>query len=90
MREITEEKALALLASECSKAEHCTGEMMQKMEKWGLPPDARQRVLSRLVDGRYVDDRRFAPLFVRDKLKFNKWGRRKIAEAMYRYRKALT
>ena len=33
MREITEEKALALLASECSKAEHCTGEMMQKMEK---------------------------------------------------------
>lgn len=86
MREITEEKALAQLASECSKAEHCTGEMMQKMEKWGLPPDARQRVLGRLVDGRYVDDRRFAPLFVRDKLKFNKWGRRKIAEAMWQKR----
>lgn len=86
MREITEEKALALLASECSKAEHCSGEMMQKMEKWGLPPDARQRVLRRLVDDRYVDDRRFVSFFVRDKLKFNKWGRRKIAEAMWQKR----
>lgn len=86
MREISEEKALALLATECSKAEHCSGEMMQKMEKWGLSADARQRVLCRLVDDRYVDDRRFATLFVRDKLKFNKWGRRKIAEAMWQKR----
>ena len=82
MREISQEKALAMLASECSRAEHCSGEMMQKMEKWGLPADARQRVLDRLTGDRYVDDRRYASLFVRDKLKFNKRGRRKIAQAM--------
>ena len=32
---------------------------------------------------RYIDDSRFCRLFVRDKLRFDRWGRRKIEQALY-------
>ena len=83
MKEITEQQALARLASECSRAEHCSGEMLQKLRLWGVPPDASQRIIDYLISNKYIDDARFARMFVRDKLKFNKWGRRKIAEALW-------
>lgn len=86
MKEMTEQQALSTLAAACSKAEHCAGEIMQKLEKWGISPDARQRIVDYLVINKYVDDFRYARMFVRDKLKFNKWGRRRIAEAMWQKR----
>lgn len=86
MKEITEQQALSRLASECARAEHCTGEMMQKLRLWGIPADASQRIIDYLVSNKYIDDERFARMFVRDKLKFNKWGRRKIADALWQKR----
>ena len=82
-KQMSEQQALSRLASACSQAEHCTGEINQKLERWGIAPDAHQRILDYLITNKYVDDARFAKLFVRDKLKFNKWGRRKIAEALW-------
>lgn len=82
-KQMSEQQALSRLASACSQAEHCTGEINQKLERWGIAPDARQRILDYLITNKYVDDARFAKMFVRDKLKFNKWGRRKIAEALW-------
>lgn len=35
-------------------------------------------IVERLVREKFVDDRRFAAAFVRDKLKFNGWGKQKI------------
>lgn len=86
MKEITEQQALSRLASECARAEHCTGEMMQKLRLWGIPADASQRIIDYLVSNKYIDDERFARMFVRDKLKFNKWGRHKIADALWQKR----
>ena len=82
-KQMSEQQALSRLASACSQAEHCTGEINQKLERWGIAPDARQRILDYLITNKYVDDARFAKMFVCDKLKFNKWGRRKIAEALW-------
>lgn len=86
MKEMTEQQALSSLAAACSRAEHCTGEIILKLDRWGIAPDARQRIVDYLVANKYVDDLRYARMFVRDKLKFNKWGRRKIAEAMWQKR----
>lgn len=86
MKEITEQQALSRLASECARAEHCTGEMLQKLRLWGISADASQRIIDYLVTNKYIDDERFARMFVRDKLKFNKWGRRKITEALWQKR----
>ena len=80
---MTEEQALQKLAALCSQAEHCTSEMKEKMTRWGVADDEQQRVIEYLVANRYVDDRRYARSFVNDKLKYNKWGPRKIEQALW-------
>lgn len=57
--------------------------MKEKMTRWGIEDDAQQRVMEYLVANRYVDDRRYARSFVNDKLKYNKWGPRKIEQALW-------
>lgn len=82
-KEMTEKQALSRLAAACSKAEHCTGELREKMRRWGLDEAARERIIDHLTARRYVDDARFARSFVSDKLRYNKWGRRKIEQALW-------
>ena len=53
------------------------------MHRWELPEEAQARVMQRLVGERYVDDERYAHAFVKDKLNYNKWGRRKIEQALW-------
>ena len=80
---MTEEQALQKLAALCSQSEHCTSEMNEKMTRWGIDEDAQQRAVEYLVANRYVDDRRYARSFVNDKLKYNKWGPRKIEQSLW-------
>ena len=80
---ITEQEVLQKLSALCARAEHSSGEMLEKMRRWQLSEDARKRVLDRLIDEKFVDDERFARLFVREKIRFDRWGRRKIEQALY-------
>ena len=80
---ITEQEALQKLSALCARAEHSSGEMLEKMRRWQLSEDARERVLDRLIDEKFVDDERFPRLFVREKIRFDRWGRRKIEQALY-------
>ena len=79
MKQKTEQEAYLTLASLCANAEHC----LEKMRRWELPEEAQARVMQRLVGERYVDDERYARAFVKDKLNYNKWGRRKIEQALW-------
>ena len=83
---ITEQEALQKLASICAKGEHCTGEMLTKMERWGLDESQKASVIAQLIEGKYIDDRRFCQLFIHDKMKFDKWGERKIQQALWQKR----
>ena len=83
-KEVTEQEALLKLSALCSQSEHSSGEMRDKMRRWAMPPDIIERVIDRLIDERFVDDERFARFFVRDKIRFDRWGRRKIEQALYR------
>lgn len=80
---LDEHTALLRLGALCARGEHSSGEMRQKMQRWLLPEEAQERVLDRLVADGYVDDERFARMFVRDKLRFDRWGRAKIAQALH-------
>lgn len=80
---ISEEKALASLAALCSKAEHCAGDLTDKMRRWGLADDAQQRILDYLTAHHFIDEARYCRAFVEDKVKFDGWGRRKIEQALY-------
>ena len=82
-KEITEEGAYMQLASLCARGEHCRHDMMEKMRRWGMSEEAQARVVERLVRERYVDEERYTRAFVHDKLAYNKWGRRKIEQALW-------
>jgi len=82
-KEMTEQEAYLQLASLCANAEHCQHEMLEKMKKWELPETVQARVMARLVKERFVDDERYARAFVKDKIRYNKWGRRKVQQALW-------
>lgn len=81
-----EPQALKKLADLCAKGEHCSGEMLEKMRKWGLSEDAQARIMEKLTAMKYVDDARYTEFFVHDKIRYNRWGRRKIEQALWQKR----
>ena len=82
----TENEAYLALAALCAQAEHCQYEMLETMRRWELPEEAQARVMAKLVKERYVDDERYAQAFVKDKIRYNKWGRRKVEQALWQKR----
>jgi len=82
-KEMTEQEAYLQLAALCAQAEHCQREMREKMRRWELDETVQNRVLDRLVRERFVDDERYARAFVKDKIRYNKWGRRKVQQAIW-------
>ena len=80
---LSREKALAKLAALCARAEYCTGDMEDKMRRWGLSGDDIKENISYLVANKYVDNARYCQAFVNDKIAYNHWGRRKIEQALW-------
>ena len=85
-KDMTEQEAYLQLAALCAQAEHCQQEMRDKMRRWELDETIQERVLQRLIKERYVDDERYARAFVKDKIRYNKWGRRKVQQALWQKR----
>ncbi len=67
---------------QCAKAEKSSGDAMRLMARWGVDPTRRAEVLERLIADRFIDDRRFAEAYVREKLNLSGWGERKIASSL--------
>ena len=82
-KDMTEQEAYLQLAALCAQAEHCQQEMRDKMRRWELDETVQNRIVARLVKERYVDDERYARAFVKDKIRYNKWGRRKVQQALW-------
>ena len=85
-KEMTELEAYLQLAALCAQAEHCEQEMRDKMRRWELDETVQNRIINRLIKERYVDDERYARAFVKDKIRYNKWGRRKVQQALWQKR----
>ena len=82
-KETTEQEAYLQLAAICAQAEHCQQEMRDKMKRWEMAPEVQERVIARLIKERYIDDERYARAFVKDKIRYNKWGRRKVQQGLW-------
>lgn len=81
--QLTEEEALNKLASYCSSAEHCRAEVNDKLQRWGIAYETIARILDQLEHEKYIDEERYCRAFVNDKFRFDKWGKVKIAQALY-------
>lgn len=63
----------------CSRREYCRSDIMKKIsEALDGDRDAAARVLDTLVAEKYVDDRRYAAAYARDKAMISGWGETKI------------
>lgn len=74
----TPQQALQSLMRMCARSERSSGDALRLMKRWGVTDDDARKVLARLQADRFIDDRRFAEAFVRDKLNLSGWGAYKI------------
>ncbi len=75
---VSPENALRRLEELCARSEQCTGESRKKLYNWGIAANDAEQIVKSLIGRRFIDDRRFCHAFVRDKLMFSHWGKRKI------------
>ena len=66
----------------CSASEHCKADVFGKLYQWGVPEEDWEDFVSHLEKEGYIDENRYAVSFVRDKYRFNQWGRIKISQAL--------
>ena len=82
MKEYTGEELKYKAEVYCSAAERCPSEVEKKLNQWGGSPEVVESVMLHLFKERYLDTARYCCAFVRDKYRFNQWGRMKILQAL--------
>ena len=83
---MTESEGKTLAERYCSGAEHCCQEVRSMLERHKVETDEISGILKYLIREGYVDESRYAAAFVHDKVRFAKWGRVKIAQALWQKR----
>ncbi len=73
------DKARIKIAKLCSIKEMCRYDVLEKLSKWEIKKSDAEKITDWLEDEKFIDDSRYSQFFVRDKYRFNKWGRIKIA-----------
>lgn len=82
MKEYTEKELQNKAEAYCSSVERCPQDVEAKLKGWGASPETVAAVISHLFKEKYLDTVRFCSAYVRDKYRFNQWGRMKIAQSL--------
>lgn len=81
-RKVSKDEAYLKLSAQCANAEYCEYDLRKKMLRWEMPEGAEDEVIEKLVKERFVDEERFARAFVREKFRFNHWGKIRITQEL--------
>ena len=74
-----EKKVLERLQRQCARMEYCTSDIRRKaLKAMEGDAEAAERIVASLVEDRFVDDRRYASAFAREKASLQGWGPVKI------------
>ena len=76
------QEVLSKLMRYCSYQERSPFEVKQKLREYALPADKVDEIMDLLVDDNFINEERFATLFVRGKVKVKRWGLYKIREGL--------
>lgn len=82
----SENQALAKLAAYCSKAERAEYDVLKKLIVWEFSDEVSQKIINRLKQENFLNEKRYCRSFIRDKIKFSKWGQTKIIFELRRKR----
>ncbi len=72
-------QALDYAKTYCAKQEHCQSEVRDKLRSYSVAADEIDICLAELICEGFINEQRYADLFVASKLHQNQWGRIKIA-----------
>ena len=78
----TPEKALSDLMTACAKSEKASSDVRRLLARWGVESRAAEEIVDKLVETKFIDDRRYAEAYVREKTRLSRWGVRKIREGL--------
>ncbi len=81
-RPISVAQALNRAAALCARSEQAPGDIREKLIKWGLNTSDANQVIAQLTSQGFIDERRYARAFVKDRFAFNGWGKIKIAHQL--------
>lgn len=68
-------KAMAL----CANREYCSEDIRAKLDSWSVNNQDADKIIIKLIGENFINEKRYAEAFVRDKYHHNKWGKVKIA-----------
>jgi len=71
--------ALARAMAHCSRREYCIDDIRKKLQAWEVNNRDSEKIISVLIKENFINESRYAIAYVRDKFKYNKWGKVKIA-----------
>jgi regulatory protein len=63
----------------CSKREYCREDIHVKLLSWGNNEKDCDKILNTLEKENFINEIRYCEAFTRDKFRYNKWGKVKIA-----------
>lgn len=79
---ISEAKALGRMANLCARREYSVFDIETKLQRYNLDKETIHNIITYLKKEKYIDELRFTRSFIRDKIRFNKWGKTKIEFAL--------
>lgn len=71
--------ALAKVMAICSRREYCIDDIRNKLLAWEVSNSDAEKIISVLIKENFINESRYATAYARDKFKYNKWGKVKIA-----------
>jgi regulatory protein len=70
--------ALKRAAALCSKQEQCSSHIREKLNSWNVSDQDAEKIIALLKKEKFLDESRYATFYVRDKFRFNGWGKIKL------------
>ena len=71
--------ALQRASALCSRQEQCSSQIREKLKHWEVSAEDAQKIIELLKREKFLDDRRYATFYVRDKFRLNHWGKIKMS-----------
>ena len=82
MYKVNYEQALNRLANYCSRSERCIQDVRRKLDALEIAKEDQEKIIRRLQQEKFLDERRYCKAFVNDKSKYAHWGALKIKYAL--------
>ncbi len=71
--------ALSKAMARCARRELCCDDIRHSLVSWDINTRDVEKIITKLVNENFINENRYAAAYVRDKFKYNKWGKVKIA-----------